>query len=118
MLRKKALSVGYALKGIRIAYVEESNFQIQLVIGVLAVIAGLYYEISVSEWLFVVCASGLVLTAELLNTALEEFCDMYRSSHDPHVAKIKDLAAGGVLVASMAALLVGVIIFLPKAAGL
>src|SRR4051812_27769278 len=114
MLSRKIESVRYALKGIKIGFAEESNFQIQLALAVVSIILGYYLHISLIEWLFVISASGLVLTAELLNTALEELCDMLRSTHDPHVAKIKDLAAGGVLVASVAALLIGVVIFLPK----
>jgi diacylglycerol kinase len=71
-------------------------------------------HLSVAEWLFVFGAIGLVLTTELLNTALEELCDMLKDTHDPHVAKIKDLAAGAVLCASLCALAIGLIIFLPK----
>ena len=114
MLKRKLDSVGYALRGIWIAFAEESNFKIQLVFSVVALILGRYFNISFTEWLFVICACGLVLTAELLNTALEELCDMLKASHDPHVAKIKDLAAGAVLVASFTALLIGLVIYLPK----
>jgi undecaprenol kinase/diacylglycerol kinase (ATP) len=114
MLKRKAASVGFALKGIKIAFKEETNFQIQLFLGLVAILFGWHYHISTAEWLFVIGACGLVLTAELFNTALEELCDMLRATHDPHVAKIKDLAAGAVLVASFTALLIGLIIFVPK----
>ncbi len=114
MLRRKAESVGYALKGLKIGFKEESNFQIQVTLGIIAVLLGAYFHISSVEWLFVIGASGLVLSAELLNTALEELCDMLKTTHDPHVAKIKDLAAGAVLAASASALCIGIIIFLPK----
>ena len=114
MLKRKAESLGYALRGLRIGLTEEPNFQIQLVCAAIAVILGLYFDISIGEWLFIIVACGLVLTAELLNTALEELCDMLKSTHDPHVAKIKDLAAGAVLVASFIALLTGLIIFVPR----
>jgi len=63
--------------------------------------------------MFILVAIGLVLTAELFNTALEEFCDMVKSEHDPHVAKIKDLAAAAVFIASWTALLLGAAIFIP-----
>lgn len=114
MLKKKAASFGYALKGLHIAFKQESNFQIQLSMGALAFALGAYLHVSVTEWLFILGSSGLVLTAELFNTALEELCDMLQPSHDPHVAKIKDLAASAVLVASLIALLIGLVIFLPK----
>jgi len=111
---RKAESIKYALKGISIAFREEFNFRTQITLGAMAFALGAYLRISETEWLFIIGASGLVLTAEALNTSLEELCDMLRSTHDPHVAKIKDLAAGAVLLASAAALLIGLIIFLPK----
>ena len=114
MLRKKAATFRNALKGISIGFSEETNFQIQLACGIIAIVLGLYFQISVIEWLFVIAVSGLVLTAELLNTALEELCDMLKSTHDPHVGKIKDLAAGAVLLASFCALSVGFVIFVPR----
>src|SRR4051812_14038305 len=114
MLRRKAESVGHALKGLKIGYSEESNFQIQLFLGAVALLLGWHYGISQTEWLFIISACGFVLTAELFNTALEELCDMLRTTHDPHVAKIKDLAASAVLVSSFAALIIGLVVFLPK----
>jgi diacylglycerol kinase len=86
---RKTESVKFALTGILIAFKEESNFQIQLVIGAIAFFLGAYFHISQIEWLFVIAASGLVLSAELFNTALEELCDMLKDSHDPHIAKDK-----------------------------
>ena len=56
---------------------------------------------------------GFVLTAETFNTALEELCDKFQPEHDPHIAKIKDLAAAAVLVSSITALIVGLIIYVP-----
>jgi undecaprenol kinase len=114
MLKRKVASFGYAVNGFRIAFKEETNFQIQLVLAVIAIVLGIYFKISPIEWLFIVTAIGIVLTAELLNTALEELCDMLRTTHDPHVAKIKDLAASAVLVSSAMALIVGIVVFLPK----
>lgn len=114
MLKRKVASFGYAFNGFRIAFKEEVNFQIHLILAVIAVALGIYFGISTTEWLFIVTVIGIVLTAELLNTALEELCDMLRTTHDPHVAKIKDLAASAVLVSSVMALVVGVAIFLPR----
>lgn len=114
MLKKKAASISYAFNGFVIAFREEFNFKIQISLGILAFVFGVYFRISTIEWLFVIGASGMVLSSELLNTALEELCDMLQSSHDPHVAKIKDLAAAAVLLSSTAAFIVGLIIFVPK----
>ena len=113
-LKRTLHSFGYAMKGIRIGFREETNFQIQVAMGLASILLGVYFQLSVVEWLFVFGAIGLVLTTELLNTALEELCDMLKDTHDPHVAKIKDLTAGAVLCASLCALVIGLIIFLPK----
>ena len=113
MLQKRIRSFSYAWKGVALAWREEENFRIELALGLLAVLAGLLFKISFTEWLVLVVVSGLVLTAEIFNTALEELCDMYRPMHDPHVGKIKDLSAGATLVASGTAFIVGLIIFVP-----
>ena len=111
MLSQKIRSMGYALKGLRIAYLEEHNFRFELLLAAATVCAGWYFELTRTEWLFVVAAIGIVLMAEVFNTALEELCDMLRQTHDPHVAKIKDLSAAGVLIAAWMALIVGLIVF-------
>jgi diacylglycerol kinase len=61
----------------------------------------------------VVFAVSCVLVAETFNTALEELCDKFQPTHDPHIAKIKDLSAAAVLLASVGALSIGLIIFIP-----
>ena len=106
MLKRTLHSFSHAMKGIRIGFREDLYFRIQVAMA--------YLQLSVVEWLFVFTAIGLVLTAEFLNTALEELCDMLKGTHDLHVARIKDLAAGAVLCASLCALVIGLSIFLPK----
>lgn len=114
MLKKKMLSMGYAAKGLRVAFVEEHNFQFHIAAVLVAVILGLVLDITETQWLFIIGAIGAVLSAELFNTAVEELCDMYKSSHDPHIAKIKDLSAAAVFTASIAALIIGLLIFIPR----
>lgn len=114
MLDKKIRSFRYAFEGFRIAWREEFNFRFDVVCGIVAVVLGWYFDISTVEWLVVIFLIGFVLMAESFNTALEELCDMYRPVHDPHVAKIKDLSAGAVLLAAVTSLVIGSIIFLPR----
>ena len=118
MIEKKVQSFTYAWKGILIAWREELNFKIQVVIAAFTFFLSFAFKISSSELLFVIISIGAVLAIETLNTALEEFCDMVQSSHDPHVAKIKDLGAGASLIRSIAAFMTGVVIFLPYIAKL
>ena len=118
LFRKKVLNFRYALKGLEIAWREEFNFQVQIFFAIAAPLLGWYLNISTIEFLIVVLMIGLVLTAELFNTALEELCDKYKADPDPHIGKIKDLAAAAVLIASFVALIVGAIIFIPYLAAL
>jgi len=113
MIEKKLRSIGYALSGLRIAAKEEHNFRFELFLASVAVGCGWYMQITLVEWLFVIFAIGIVLAAELFNTALEELCDMLRQTHDPHVAKIKDLSAAAVTISAVTAFVIGCAIFLP-----
>ena len=108
----------YALTGIAIAWREELNFKIHVVFAIATPLLGWYLGISKSEFLFVIFMIGLVMTAEIFNTALEELCDKFQPEHDPHIGKIKDLAAAAVLVASITAIIVGLIIYTPYALAL
>ena len=114
MLDKKIHNVRYALNGIRVAWREEFNFKVQVVLGFLALLLGWFLGISTMEWLVIIFLIGFVLAAEAFNTALEELCDKFKTDPDPHIGKIKDLAAAAVLLASLTALAAGTIIFLPR----
>ena len=113
-LHKRVHSFKYAWKGIRLGWEEEANFRFQTVCAALALALAFVLQISRIEWLLVLLAMGIVLTAELINTSLEELCDMLQPSHDPHIAKIKDLAAGAVFLSSWVALLIGAFVFIPR----
>ncbi len=89
----------------------EPHAWIHLGASVAVVILGLLFELHVMEWLAIVLAVGLVWSAEALNTAIEKLADRVNPEHDPAIGKVKDLASGGVLLASLAALVVGVIVF-------
>lgn len=106
--------MGDALRGLRIAWAEESNFRFHTASAVLALAASWLFSITPLQWVAVALAIGAVFTAELLNTALEELCDKFQPEHDPRIGKIKDLAAAAVLAASCGALAVGCIIFIPR----
>ncbi len=93
----------------------EWNFRIHAVIAVLVAVAGLVFKISVGEWVAVVLSAGMVFMAEVFNTALEYLADAVHPEADRGVGMAKDAAAAGVLIAAVAAAVVGAIIFLPKA---
>ncbi len=105
----------YAFRGIGKAVKSGRNFRIMLVCFVLVVAAGFIFGISGWEWIAVLLSSGSVLALEMINTALESLTDLATAKHHPLAEKAKDIAAGAVLVLSLAALAVGLIIFLPYA---
>ena len=102
-----------AFSGLRTAWVEGVNFKIEIVCAVLAVTASIFLNISLQEFAIVILVIGSVLAAESFNTALEELCDKFQPTHDPHIAKIKDLASAAVLLTIVVAFIIGLAIFVP-----
>ena len=103
-----------AIRGIGVLFATQRNALIHLALLVAVVVFGFLFKISPPEWCAVVLAAGLVLAAEALNTAVEFLADAVHPEQHPLVGKSKDIAAGGVLLAAIAAVAVGVIIFAPK----
>ena len=107
----------YAAKGIWKTARSERNFKIHLIIVPMVVVAGFILSVSAVEWTVIVLAMGLVLSAEMFNTAIESLVDMVSPEYEKSAGRIKDIAAGAVLVTAVAAAIVGVIIFGPKILG-
>ncbi len=107
-------SFSHAFTGIKETFLSERNFKIQLVCAVLAIgIAGLL-KISLLSWVILIQVIAMVLTAELINTALEHLVDLAADGlYHPLARAAKDAAAGAVLVASIFAAIAGVFIFGP-----
>jgi diacylglycerol kinase len=85
-----------------------------LVAGLAALCLGYVFRISSIEWMFLIVAIASVLCAEALNTAVERTVDLIAPERHPVAQDAKDLAAAGVLIASLGSLIVGVIIFSPR----
>ncbi|MCE9612019.1 MAG: diacylglycerol kinase family protein [Chthoniobacter sp.] len=109
-------SFGYALRGVAILVRTQANARIHLGATALAVGLGLWCGIARGEWCAVIAAIGLVWTAEGLNTALETVVNLVSPDQHPLAARAKDVAAGAVLCAALAALIIGVLVFLPHLA--
>ncbi|SEH65240.1 diacylglycerol kinase (ATP) [Paenimyroides aquimaris] len=107
-------SVTYALKGFYLLTTTEHSIITQLIISAAMCVVGFYFKISSVEWMFQIFATGLVLTAEGLNTAIEKICDYLQPSFDKKIGFIKDIAAGAVTFAAFTAIIIGAIIYLPK----
>jgi diacylglycerol kinase len=103
-------SFGYALAGIRVAFKSEQSLRIHALASVVAIAAGIFLNISITAWGFVILAIGFVLVAELFNTAIERLGDGSSNGEQKLVIKkAKDVSAGAVLVSALTALVIGII---------
>jgi len=106
-------AVLFALHGIKQFFSMDRNGQIQMVIGITAIILGFTVSLTPFQWLLVLFCIGLVISLEMINSAIERFCDLVTTEFHPGIKIIKDVAAGAVLVASITSLIIGLIIFIP-----
>jgi diacylglycerol kinase len=113
-MRRWLNSARHAVNGIARLLREERNARIEAVLGVLAILLGIITQITALEWLVLFLCIGMVLAAEAFNAAIERLADMHTTEHDERVKALKDMAAGAVLITSIAALAAGIVIFLPR----
>lgn len=113
-LRKRLRSFGYAFHGIRLLITQEANAWIHCFAAVCVVVSGFFFGISMSEWIAVIFAIGMVLAAEAVNSAIEALADRVTQEYDEAIKRTKDLASGAVLILAIAAAIIGCIVFIPK----
>lgn len=106
-------SLRFAINGIYHFFRRERNGQIQGVIALLVIVAGLFFGITHTEWLALLLCTGLVISLEMLNSAIERICNMYTTEFHPAIKIIKDVAAAAVLWSALISFVVGLIIFIP-----
>jgi diacylglycerol kinase len=102
-----AASFGYAFAGLAAAWRSQPNLRIHALLAVVVVAAGLLLRLAPAGWAIVALAIGLVVAAELFNTALEAVVDLASPQDHPLAKRAKDVAAAGVLVAALAAAAAG-----------
>ena len=106
-------SLAYALSGIRAAFKSEQSFRIHTIAMVIAVAMGLYLELSLAAWGFVLFSIGFVLVAELFNTAIERLGDEAADGKQKLMIKhAKDASAAAVLISALTALVIGILFLL------
>lgn len=111
--KKQLHSFGYAWKGIRCCVGKEQNLSFHLIATVLTVIAGFLLDIARTDWMIVILCIGVVIAAELFNTAIEKLVDLVSPQQHPVAGQVKDIAAGAVLVCAATAAIIGLIVFIP-----
>ena len=118
-LKKKGLhrlvkSFTYAFDGLKYAFKYEQNILVHTLATILVIIAGIFFKISLTEWLVLALIIGLVIATELINTSIEATIDLITKEVHPLAKIAKDTAAAAVLVFGLTAIVIGFIIFLPK----
>jgi diacylglycerol kinase (ATP) len=101
----------YALHGIWSGIADQRNLKFQLGVALIVIGAGFYLSITSMEWCIILICIALVIGLELINTALENLVDLVTLERNPLAGKIKDIAAGAVLIVSVMSLIIGLIIF-------
>jgi diacylglycerol kinase len=102
-----------AFRGITVSIRTESSFRVHLPCAVAVVACGIYFQVERWEWCVLVLCVGTVLAAEMFNSALESLAKTIADRPDPHVGDALDIASGAVLVAAIAAAIVGLAILVP-----
>lgn len=103
-----------AIKGIGQAIKTERNLVFDIFVAIIVIILGFVFKINFSEWIICILSVGLMLFAELMNTAIETVVDMYTREKNDMAGKAKDISAGAVLVLAINVAIIGGIIFIPK----
>lgn len=113
-IKKFVNSFKYPFSGLRYAYKNEQNLMVDVGMAIIVIIAGIVFKISVAEWAILTITVGLVISLELVNTAIEAVVDLVTENYHPLAKVAKDTSAAAVLVLAIVAIIEGLIIFLPK----
>lgn len=109
-MNKLFKSFGYAVKGIKIS-LKQRNFKIQLFVAFLAIISGVFFGITSAEWCIILICIALVLSLEMMNTAVENSVDFISLEYHKTAEIIKDVSAGAVLISAIITSIIGIIIY-------
>ena len=113
-LKKRFQSFPYAWNGIVLLIKFTHNAWVHLFAAIVAIVLGFVLDISRGEWMLLTIVIGLVLALEAVNSAIEILCDHLVPEKNEAIKKVKDLAAGAVLIAAITSFIVGLLIFIPK----
>lgn len=110
-MNKLIKSFGWAMNGLYTVWREEVNFRIELFVGLAVVALGFYFKLELVEWVIIVGCITAVLSAEMVNTAIEDLCNKVEPNTDPVIGKIKDTMGGFVFTVALGVATVGVMVF-------
>lgn len=113
-LAKKIRNIRPSVRAVLILWQEEFSFRLLAIFGFATLLLSFALQISSIEFLIIVLTIGILLAVEALNTALEELCDHVTPEHHSQIGKIKDIGSGAAFIMCCAALVIGLIIFIPR----
>lgn len=107
-------SFGFALKGLAEFFRTQHNAWIHAFAAAGVIIAGVLWDLERWEWAFLIISIGLVFISEAFNTAIEYLTDLVSPGFNEKAGKVKDLAAGAVLISAITAAAAGILVFGPR----
>jgi diacylglycerol kinase (ATP) len=113
-LRKRLASFQHAWDGFSFLLKNEMNARIHVAITVVVILLGIVLEVSRVEWILLILTIGVVIAAEAVNTALEQLVDLVSPKYHLLAKRAKDLAAAAVLLLAVVAVIIGILIFVPR----
>ena len=113
-LKGRLRSITFALRGAWLLITTEHSIMVQVSIAIIMTVVGFIMQLSSIEWMFQLMAIGLVLVAESLNTGVEKLSDFIHPDYNDRIGFIKDISAGAATFAAIIAVIIGLIIYLPK----
>ena len=113
-IKKILASSMYSAQGLKYAFVNERSLWLYSVLAGLSIILGFILDISVNQWICLLLSLGVVLTIELINTAIEAVVDMVTLEYNELAKIAKDCGSAATCVASIIAFIIAVVIFIPK----
>lgn len=113
-IKRLVNSFKYAFQGLKYAFKYEQNILVHALATILVILAGFCFKLSSLEWIAIFLIIGLVIATELINTSIEATIDLITDQVHPLAKVAKDTAAAAVLTFGITAIIIGLIIFIPK----
>jgi undecaprenol kinase len=104
----------FALEGIRVSILNEKNIRFHLFFSVIVIVFAIIFNLTQTEWMFILFAIVGMIVVEMINTAIERVVDLVTDQYHPLAGQAKDIAAGAVLIYAILSVIIGMIIFIPK----
>lgn len=110
-IQARMRSFGFAFAGLKNLLFTEHNMWIHILATIVVVAAGQWRGLSGTQWCFLTLAIALVWMTEGLNTAIEKLCNVVSPEPHPIIKQVKDISAAAVLIAALAAAIIGLLVF-------